>query len=135
MLLYNASIVAKVASSRFLKELRWHVYVFVSSLFPLQAPRMNKHRIVKFPLTTESAMKKIEDNNTLVFIVDVKSNKRQIKDAVKALYDIESQNVNTLIRCVRCFVPSKVRRFFYEHEYPVCILRIMVIPMSAVCYE
>eukprot|EP00903_Cladosiphon_okamuranus_P019631 g18051.t1 len=61
-------------------------------------PRMNKHRIIKFPLTTESAMKKIEDNNTLVFIVDVKSNKRQIKDAVKALYDIESQNVNTLIR-------------------------------------
>ncbi|CAM9993493.1 unnamed protein product [Hapterophycus canaliculatus] len=59
---------------------------------------MNKHRIIKFPLTTESAMKKIEDNNTLVFIVDVKSNKRQIKDAVKALYDIESQNVNTLIR-------------------------------------
>lgn len=63
-----------------------------------QAPVMNKHRIIKFPLTTESAMKKIEDNNTLVFIVDVKSNKRQIKDAVKALYDIESQNVNTLIR-------------------------------------
>ncbi|CAM9244559.1 unnamed protein product [Ectocarpus fasciculatus] len=59
---------------------------------------MTKHRIIKFPLTTESAMKKIEDNNTLVFIVDVKSNKRQIKDAVKALYDIESQNVNTLIR-------------------------------------
>lgn len=63
-----------------------------------QAARMDKHRIIKFPLTTESAMKKIEDNNTLVFIVDVKSNKRQIKDAVKALYDIESQNVNTLIR-------------------------------------
>lgn len=63
-----------------------------------QAPVMSKHRIIKFPLTTESAMKKIEDNNTLVFIVDVKSNKRQIKDAVKALYDIESQNVNTLIR-------------------------------------
>ncbi|CAN0305359.1 unnamed protein product [Ectocarpus sp. 12 AP-2014] len=63
-----------------------------------QSPQMDKHRIIKFPLTTESAMKKIEDNNTLVFIVDVKSNKRQIKDAVKALYDIESQNVNTLIR-------------------------------------
>ena len=36
------------------------------------APRRNKldHcAIIKFPLTTESAMKKIEDNNTLVFIV------------------------------------------------------------------
>ena len=41
-------------------------------------------------------MKKIEDNNTLVFIVDVLANKRQIKDAVKQMYEIAK--VNTLIR-------------------------------------
>ncbi|RYD70692.1 MAG: 50S ribosomal protein L23, partial [Verrucomicrobiaceae bacterium] len=29
-------------------------------------------------------------NNTLVFIVDVRSNKRQIKEAVKRLYDVEA---------------------------------------------
>uniref|UniRef100_A0A8C8GJC8 Large ribosomal subunit protein uL23 n=1 Tax=Oncorhynchus tshawytscha TaxID=74940 RepID=A0A8C8GJC8_ONCTS len=54
------------------------------------APRRNKldhYAIIKFPLTTESAMKKIEDNNTLVFIVDVKK-----------LYDIDVAKVNTLIR-------------------------------------
>ena len=50
--------------------------------------KMDKYRIIKFPLTTESAMKKIEDNNTLVFIVDVKANKRQTKEAVKSMYDI-----------------------------------------------
>ena len=33
-------------------------------------------------------MKKIEDNNTLVFIVDVKANKRQIKQAVSELHDM-----------------------------------------------
>lgn len=43
-------------------------------------------------------MKKIEDHNTLVFIVDLKANKRQIKDAVKKLYDVESAKINTLIR-------------------------------------
>lgn len=43
-------------------------------------------------------MKKIEDNNTLVFIVDVKANKHQIKHAVKKLYDIDVAKVNTLIR-------------------------------------
>ena len=43
-------------------------------------------------------MKKIEDNNTLVFIVDVLANKRQIKEAVKNMYDIQCQKVNTLIR-------------------------------------
>ena len=57
-----------------------------------------KKQHIKFPLTTESAMKKIEDNNTLVFIVDIKSNKRQIKASVKELYDIEALKVNTLVR-------------------------------------
>merc|ERR1719316_1732424 len=36
---------------------------------------MDKFRVIKYPLTTESAMKKIEELNTLVFIVDVKANK------------------------------------------------------------
>lgn len=43
-------------------------------------------------------MKKLEDDNTLVFLVDVKANKRQIKDAVKKLYDVEAAKINTLIR-------------------------------------
>ena len=60
--------------------------------------KMDKYRVIKYPLTTESAMKKIEDNNTLVFIVDVAANKRQIKDAVKAMYEISWSKVNTLIR-------------------------------------
>ena len=59
---------------------------------------IDKHGIIKCPLTTESAMKKIEDNNTLVFIVDVKANKRQIKQAVTSMHDIQCQKVNTLIR-------------------------------------
>merc|ERR1719385_677673 len=48
---------------------------------------LDAYNIIKHPYTTESAMKKIEDNNTLVFIVDVKSNKHQIKSAVKKLYE------------------------------------------------
>merc|ERR1712226_227095 len=58
---------------------------------------LDKHAIIKYPLTTESSMKLIEDSNTLVFIVDIKSNKRQIKDAVRELYNIECEKVNTLI--------------------------------------
>lgn len=45
-------------------------------------------------------MKKIEENNTLVFIVDVKANKRQIKQALKTLYDVDTVKINTLIRYV-----------------------------------
>lgn len=45
-------------------------------------------------------MKKMEENNTLVFIVDVKANKAQIKLALKKLYDIDTVKINTLIRWV-----------------------------------
>lgn len=45
-------------------------------------------------------MKKIEENNTLVFLCDVKANKRQIKEALKKLYDVDCVKVNTLIRYV-----------------------------------
>ncbi|KAL7753427.1 60S ribosomal protein L25 [Sorochytrium milnesiophthora] len=61
-------------------------------------PRLNQYNIIKFPLTTETAMKKIEDDNTLVFICDVVANKRQIKQAVKDLYQVEVNKVRTLIR-------------------------------------
>uniref|UniRef100_A0A670INI6 Ribosomal protein L23/L25 N-terminal domain-containing protein n=1 Tax=Podarcis muralis TaxID=64176 RepID=A0A670INI6_PODMU len=43
-------------------------------------------------------MKKIEDNNTLMFIVDMKANKHHIKQAVKKLYNTDVAKVNLLIR-------------------------------------
>ncbi|XP_043849567.1 60S ribosomal protein L23a-like [Dromiciops gliroides] len=48
----------------------------------LRRNKLDHYAIIKFPLTTESDMKKIEDNNTLVFIVDVKVSKHQIKQAL-----------------------------------------------------
>ncbi|KAF9597777.1 hypothetical protein IFM89_021862 [Coptis chinensis] len=35
--------------------------------------KLDHYQILKYLLTTESAMKKIEDNNTLVFIVDIRT--------------------------------------------------------------
>jgi len=60
--------------------------------------RLDHFAIIKYPLTTESAMKKIEDNNTLVFIVNIRANKPLIKSAVKKMYDVDAEKVNTLIR-------------------------------------
>ena len=48
-------------------------------------------------------MKKIEENNTLVFVCDVKANKRQIREALKKLYDVDCVKINTLIRYVGIF--------------------------------
>eukprot|EP00411_Alexandrium_monilatum_P001840 CAMPEP_0175200302 /NCGR_PEP_ID=MMETSP0093-20121207/9469_1 /TAXON_ID=311494 /ORGANISM="Alexandrium monilatum, Strain CCMP3105" /LENGTH=181 /DNA_ID=CAMNT_0016493315 /DNA_START=84 /DNA_END=630 /DNA_ORIENTATION=+ len=61
-------------------------------------PKMDKYRIIQCPVTTESAMKKIEEINTLVFLVDIKATKPKIKEAVKSLYDVQCAKVNTLIR-------------------------------------
>lgn len=71
--------------------------------------KMDSYAIIKHPLTTESAMKKIEDTNTLVFIVDVHANKPQIKAAVKKLYNIDVHKVS-----------SKVYFFYYLFLILVC---------------
>lgn len=53
--------------------------------------------VVKYPKSSESAIKTIEDNNTLVFIVHKRANKRSIKQAIEQLYRIKIKKVNTLI--------------------------------------
>ncbi|XP_032273500.1 60S ribosomal protein L23a-like [Phoca vitulina] len=63
-----------------------------------------KAKALKAKKVMLKAMKKIEDNNTLVFIVDVKPNKHQVKQAVKEL----TAKVNTLIR------PDGERRHMFD---------------------
>jgi len=61
-------------------------------------PELNQYSIIQHPHVTESAMRAIENHHTLVFIVDVRSNKRQIKEACTKLYNVKPVKVNTLIR-------------------------------------
>merc|ERR1712146_3896 len=60
--------------------------------------KLDQYAVLKYPLTTESAMKKIEDNNTLVFIVDKRADKKKIREAVMLMYDIQCKKINTMIR-------------------------------------
>merc|ERR1740130_885930 len=60
--------------------------------------KLDKYRIIIAPVTTESAMKKIEEINTLVFLVATQAGKRQIKEAVQQMYDVQTSKINTLIR-------------------------------------
>ena len=57
----------------------------------------DKYAVVKHPLSSESAIKTIEDDNTLVFIVHKKANKRMIKVSCQQLYNIKIKKINTLI--------------------------------------
>ena len=106
----TAKAVKKGVHTKVAKKIRTNVHFFRPETLALarnpkyarrsvpRATRLDQFQILRFPLTTESAMKKIEDNNTLVFIVDIRANKHQIKKAVKALYDVKADRINTLIR-------------------------------------
>jgi len=79
---------------------------------------MDAFNIIKFPLTTEAAMKKIEDNNTLVFIVHTRANKHHVRAAVKKLYDIDVAKVNTLIRYGTFVITATI--CFIVFTYSLC---------------
>jgi large subunit ribosomal protein L23 len=55
------------------------------------------YRIIKKPLITEKTFDLIEKENKLVFIVDRKSNKSQIKRAIERLHNVKVIKVNTII--------------------------------------
>ena len=58
----------------------------------------DKWAVIKHPLSTEKAMKKMEDENTMVFIVDQRANKSQIKEAFSKIHSVKVRSVNTVIR-------------------------------------
>ncbi|MFQ6050420.1 MAG: 50S ribosomal protein L23 [Candidatus Hydrothermarchaeota archaeon] len=55
------------------------------------------HTIVRHPVITEKSIRLIDKENKLVFIVDRKATKRQIKNAVEKLYGVEIEDVNVCI--------------------------------------
>ena len=53
--------------------------------------------IIIRPVISEKAINLIENNNTLTFIVQLSSTKRQIKEAIEKTFNIKVLKVNTLI--------------------------------------
>jgi len=58
---------------------------------------IDPYKIIIRPLQTEKAIRLIEQNNTLTFIVDRRATKKQIKEAVEKLFNVKVEKVNTLI--------------------------------------
>ena len=54
-------------------------------------------KIIENPHLTEKAMDRVDQDNTLVLIVDIDANKRQVEDAVEHLFDVTVKKVNTMI--------------------------------------
>jgi large subunit ribosomal protein L23 len=53
--------------------------------------------IVKFPHLAEKSMNMVEMENKLVFIVDRRVNKDQIKSAVESEFNVKVEDVNIII--------------------------------------
>lgn len=58
---------------------------------------MDPYDIILYPLMTEVASRLIETENKLVFIVNIKATKEDIKRAVEELYDVKVEKVNVVI--------------------------------------
>ena len=58
---------------------------------------MDPYEVILYPLMTESASLMVEKENKLVFIVNLKAAKKDVKKAVEELYEVEVERVNVLI--------------------------------------
>lgn len=56
-----------------------------------------RRETILHPVATEKAINMIESENKIVFIVDRKATKRDVKRAVEELYNVKVESVNTLI--------------------------------------
>ena len=54
-------------------------------------------KVLKYPLLTEKGVSVIEKENKIVFIVDRRANKKQIKKAFERLFEVKVEKVNTVI--------------------------------------
>ncbi len=58
---------------------------------------MDAYEVIFYPLMTESASLMVEKDNKLVFIVNLKATKRDVKKAVEELYEVKVADVNVHI--------------------------------------
>jgi len=59
--------------------------------------KLDPWSIIIRPVISESAIEKIEKENKLTFIVNIRANKHMIKWAVEQLFNVKVVKVNTLI--------------------------------------
>lgn len=58
---------------------------------------MKSDNILKYPLATEKAVRLMERENKLLFVVDMKAKKDEIKKAVEKNFDVKVDKVNTFV--------------------------------------
>ena len=58
---------------------------------------MNKYDVLLRPVTTEKTDLMLEQGNQFAFEVAKQANKRQIREAIEAIFDVDVRSVRTMI--------------------------------------
>jgi len=53
--------------------------------------------VLLYPITTEKAIGMIELENKIVFVIDKRATKKDVKDAVEKTFSVKVEKINTLI--------------------------------------
>jgi large subunit ribosomal protein L23 len=59
--------------------------------------KLASNEVVKYPLLSEDAVTLLEAENKITFIVDVRSDKHDVRRAIEELYEVRVDKVRTLI--------------------------------------
>ncbi len=59
--------------------------------------KLATNEVVKYPLLSEDAVTLLEAENKITFIVDIRSDKNDIKRAIQELYEVRVRKVRTMI--------------------------------------
>ena len=69
---------------------------------------MDVNDVIFYPLMTESASLMVEKDNKLIFAVNLKAQKSDVKKAVEELYEVKVSKVNLLV------TPQGVKKAFVK---------------------
>jgi len=58
---------------------------------------MDEYKIIKNPLSTEKAIRLMESENKLLFMVDKKATKKEIKEAIEKMFKVKVDKVNMFV--------------------------------------
>ena len=58
---------------------------------------MDNYKIIKYPLSTEKSIRLMESENKLIFVVNKKSTKKEIKRAIEEMFKVEVADINTFV--------------------------------------
>ncbi len=58
---------------------------------------MDPYKVIKYPLSTEKSLRLMESENKLIFVVDNKAKKGEVKKAIEDVFKTRVVKVNTFV--------------------------------------